>query len=96
MCLQDRLLLIAVEAEQVSVSIFGESMTPEQQQDRMWKDGTVSVWDLETMEQQGEIMGEQMPWHGEMDEQIFLDKMQEGQAKRAGFDENGVKKIGGS
>ena len=42
----------AVEAEQVSVSIFGESMSPEEQQDRMWADGTVSVWDVETMEQQ--------------------------------------------
>ena len=93
--LQDKLLKIAIEAEQVSVSIFGESMSPEEQQDRMWADGTVSVWDLEMQEQQAEVMGETMPWHGEMDEQIFLDKMQENQKRKEGFDEKGVKKIGG-
>jgi hypothetical protein len=79
----------------VSVSIFGESMSPEEQQDRMWADGTVSVWDLEMQEQQAEVMGETMPWHGEMDEQLFLDKMQENQKRKEGFDEKGVKKIGG-
>lgn len=79
----------------MSVSIFGESMSPEEQQDRMWADGTVSVWDLETMEQQAEVMGEEMPWHGEMDENLFLEKMQQNEKKNMGFDANGVKKIGG-
>eukprot|EP00622_Pseudochattonella_farcimen_P005971 FR741693.1.p1 GENE.FR741693.1~~FR741693.1.p1 ORF type:complete len:161 (+),score=37.83 FR741693.1:64-483(+) len=85
--LEDRIQSIVLEAEQVSVSIFGESMTHEEQQDRMWKDGTVSVFDLETLEQQAEAVGETMPWHGEVDEQMFLDKMT--------FDKKGVKKIGG-
>ena len=81
-----------VAGVQVSVSLYGESMTPRDQQDRMWADGTVSVWDLETMEQEGEIRGEDMPWHGDMDEQIFVDKMSK---KKTGFNEKGVKNIGG-
>lgn len=86
--LQRRLQVIAQEAEQTSVAIYGESLTAREQQDRMWSDGTVSVFDLETMEQQAEVMGDKMPWHGDVDEQRFLDAMQ-------GFDKKGVKKIGG-
>lgn len=66
-------------------------MTAREQQDRMWQDGTMSIWDLETMEQQGEIAGETMPWHGDMDESKFLEKM----TKKGGFDEKGKKSIGG-
>ena len=89
--LLNRMLMIGAEAEQVSTSIFGESMTPQEQQDRMWADGTMSIWDLETIEQQAEIMGETMPWHGEVDENKMLQKMSQG----SGFDEKGVKQIGG-
>jgi hypothetical protein len=67
-------------------------MTAKEQQDRMWADSTVSVWDLETMEQQAEIDGETMPWHGDTDEQVFMDKMMK---SKGGFDEKGVKRIGG-
>mmetsp|Transcript_75118 Transcript_75118/g.142408 ORF Transcript_75118/g.142408 Transcript_75118/m.142408 type:complete len:540 (+) Transcript_75118:20-1639(+) len=91
--LRDKLLSIAQEAEQVSTSIYGESMTAREQQDRAWADTTVSVWDLETMEQESEINGETQPWSGEMDEQVFIDKMK-GPAK-GGFDDKGVKTIGG-
>ena len=91
--LRERLLAVAVEAEQVSVSIYGETMTAREQQDRAWNDQTVSVWDLETMEQQGEITGETMPWHGDVDEQQFIDKMGK---KAKGLDDNGVRRIGGS
>lgn len=31
-------------------------------QDRAWKDTTVSVFDLENMEEDGELRGEEMPW----------------------------------
>lgn len=50
--LKDRVMEIVGEAEQVSTEIYGESMTAEEQQDRMWNDGTISVFDLETLEQQ--------------------------------------------
>lgn len=31
-------------------------------QDRAWKDTTVSVFDLENMEEEGQLRGEEMPW----------------------------------
>lgn len=31
-------------------------------QDRAWKEATVSVFDLENMEDQGKMQGEEMPW----------------------------------
>lgn len=83
--LKDRVMEIVGEAEQVSTDIYGESMTAEEQQDRMWNDGTISVFDLETLEQQAEAMGETMPWHGEMDESKFIE----------GFNKQGIKNIGG-
>jgi hypothetical protein len=91
--LQQQLLDIAAEAEQVSTALYGPSMSSAEQQDRMWAEGTVSVWDLEMMEQEAEINGETMPWHGEVDEGKFLEKMTSG--KKGGFDAKGVKKIGG-
>eukprot|EP00614_Pseudopedinella_elastica_P011749 CAMPEP_0172592580 /NCGR_PEP_ID=MMETSP1068-20121228/11590_1 /TAXON_ID=35684 /ORGANISM="Pseudopedinella elastica, Strain CCMP716" /LENGTH=549 /DNA_ID=CAMNT_0013389641 /DNA_START=47 /DNA_END=1696 /DNA_ORIENTATION=- len=97
--LRDKLLEIASEAEQVSVAIYGESMTAKDQQDRMWNDGTVSIWDLEQMEQEAEINGEQMPWHGDVDENMFIEKFQKGKwssKEDQGFDDKGVKRVGGN
>ena len=91
--LQQQLLNIAAEAEQVSTALYGPSMSSSEQQDRMWSEGTVSVWDLEMMEQEAEIKGETMPWHADVDEGKFLEKMTSN--KKGGFDEKGVKKIGG-
>lgn len=31
-------------------------------QDRAWKDATVSVFDLENLEDEGQMRGEEMPW----------------------------------
>jgi len=83
----------------VSVAIYGESMTAKDQQDRMWNDGTVSIWDLEQMEQEAEINGEQMPWHGDVDENMFIEKFQKGKwssKEDQGFDDKGVKRVGGN
>lgn len=86
--LEERLLQIAREAEEMSTSIYGQAMTAREQQDRAWNEGSVSVWDLEMLEQQAEINGEHMPWHGDVDEQKFVDAMQ-------GFSKDGKKQIGG-
>lgn len=82
--LEDRLMQIAREAEEMSTSIYGAAMTAREQQDRAWTEGSVSVWDLEMLEQQAEIQGEQMPWHGDVDEQKFLDAMQGACSARCG------------
>ena len=50
--LADKVQKLANLAEQVATEIFGECASPQEQQDRMWNDGTISVFDLETLEQQ--------------------------------------------
>jgi len=50
------------EAEEVATSIYGESMSTKQQQEYMWNKRSISVFDLEKLEQDAEKSGKQMPW----------------------------------
>lgn len=81
-----RIKLIASEAEVVATRIFGKGMTPKEQQDRMWKDETTSIFDLETMEIEAERMGEKAPWATKPIEDEIL----------PGFDADGRMTIGGN
>ncbi|CAM9143277.1 unnamed protein product [Discosporangium mesarthrocarpum] len=70
---------IILEAEQVATELYGESQTPQDLQDRAWKDKSVSVFDLETMEEEARMKGEEMPWQNEkydhmMPEDIIREK----------------------
>ena len=53
-------------------------------QDRMWKEQSTSIFDLETLEIEAERMGEAVPWGKEGDDDIL-----------PGFDASGRMKIGG-
>eukprot|EP00968_Pinguiococcus_pyrenoidosus_P003574 scaffold236_cov228-Pinguiococcus_pyrenoidosus.AAC.8 len=65
LALRSRIDAICDEAERVATSFFGQSMTPREQQDRMMKDGSVSVWDLEKYEDAAESQGEKQPWQND-------------------------------
>jgi len=54
--------LIIDEAQVVAVGLYGEGMTPAQQQRFMWQDKTMSVWDLANYEDQAMMTGEDVPW----------------------------------
>jgi len=82
--LTEQIKTIAAEAEVVATRIFGKGMSPREQQDRMWKDCTTSIFDLERMEIEAERMGEQAPWSRDASEEIL-----------PGFDADGRMKIGG-
>jgi hypothetical protein len=75
---------IASEAEVVATRIYGKGMTPREQQDRMWKEKTTSIFDLEAMEIEAERMGETAPWTNPDSDDIF-----------PGFDTDGKMQIGG-
>lgn len=75
---------IASEAEVVATRIYGKGMTSREQQDRMWKEQSTSIFDLETLEIEAERMGETVPWGKEGDDDIL-----------PGFDASGRMKIGG-
>jgi len=76
---------IASEAEIVATKIYGKGMTVQEHQDRMWKEETTSIFDLERMEIEAERMGQRAPWTNENDNDIL-----------PGFDKDGRMKIGGS
>lgn len=74
---------IAADAEVVATRIYGQNMSSEEQQDRMWKDCTTSIFDLETMEIEAERMGDKAPWSTENEDIL------------PGFDKDGRMKVGG-
>ena len=83
--LTTRIKQIANEAEVVATRIYGKGMTVREQQDRMWKEQTTSIFDLETLEIDAERRGEKAPWANENDDDIL-----------PGFDASGKMKIGGN
>lgn len=83
--LSSRIKQIANEAEVVATRIYGKGMSLREQQDRMWKEQTTSIFDLETLEIDAEQRGEKAPWASDADDEIL-----------PGFDASGKMKIGGS
>jgi len=83
--LADKVQKLANLAEQVATEIFGECASPQEQQDRMWKEGTTSVFDLEGAEFHAESQGERMPWQDDRYDDMLPD----------GFDQSGKKQVGG-
>uniref|UniRef100_A0A7S2S3D9 Uncharacterized protein n=1 Tax=Eucampia antarctica TaxID=49252 RepID=A0A7S2S3D9_9STRA len=82
--LSSRIKQIAAEAEVVATRIYGKGMSPKEQQDRMWKEQTTSIFDLETMEIDAEKRGDAAPWTNPDNDDIL-----------PGFDPEGRMKIGG-
>jgi len=83
--LATRIKQLAAEAEVVTTRIYGKGMTLREQQDRMWKDQTTSIFDLETMEIEAERMGGRAPWTNPDGGDDIL----------PGFDKGGRMQIGG-
>lgn len=82
--LSTRIKAIASEAEVVATRIYGKGMTVKEQQDRMWKEKTTSIFDLETLEIEAERRGETAPWANPNNDDIL-----------PGFDKDGKMRIGG-
>eukprot|EP00586_Coscinodiscus_wailesii_P003905 CAMPEP_0172485114 /NCGR_PEP_ID=MMETSP1066-20121228/12921_1 /TAXON_ID=671091 /ORGANISM="Coscinodiscus wailesii, Strain CCMP2513" /LENGTH=457 /DNA_ID=CAMNT_0013250085 /DNA_START=340 /DNA_END=1713 /DNA_ORIENTATION=+ len=81
-----RIKQIASEAEVVATRIYGKGMTKREQQDRMWKEETTSIFDLERMEIEAESMGDKAPWATkDVNDEIL-----------PGFDADGRFQVGGS
>jgi len=75
---------IAAEAEVVATRIYGKGMSPREQQERMWKEKTTSIFDLETLEIEAERMGDRAPWSNPDSDDIL-----------PGFGADGKMRIGG-
>ena len=57
-----RAQLIIDEAQEVATELYGEGMTPREQQRFMFEKQSVSVWDLANFEEQAMMSGEEVPW----------------------------------
>lgn len=81
-----RIKQLAAEAEVVTTRIYGKGMTLREQQDRMWKEQSTSIFDLEQMEIEAERMGGRAPWtNPNANNEDIL----------PGFDQDGKMQIGG-
>jgi hypothetical protein len=60
-----RAQLIINEAQEVATEIWGEGMTPRDQQRFMFEKQTLSVWDLANFEEQALMSGEEVPWRND-------------------------------
>ncbi|VEU36107.1 unnamed protein product [Pseudo-nitzschia multistriata] len=85
--LASRIKQIASEAEVVATRIYGQGMSLRDQQDRMWKEQTTSIFELEQMELEAEANGEKAPWASDKDDDDML---------LPGFDAQGKMTIGGT
>jgi len=66
-----KLETIGDEAEAVALELAGgREMTAQQQQDMMWNQGMVSVWDLGQIEEQAEQEGKMAVWEQEAQDQM--------------------------
>jgi len=62
--IMDKAREIIEEAQIVATELYGESMSPRQQQEYMFKKKTVSIWDLASLEEKALTSGEEVPWEG--------------------------------
>lgn len=57
--------LIINEAQEIATDLYGEGMSPREQQKLMFEKNTVSVWDLADFEYHAELSGEEVPWRND-------------------------------
>ncbi len=53
------------EAQVVATDLYGEGMSPREQQKYMFEKQTVSVWDLASYEEEAIMRGEEIPWRND-------------------------------
>jgi len=61
----DKAQLIIDEAQEIATQLYGEGMSPRDQQKLMFEKNTMSVWDLADYEYNAEISGEEVPWRND-------------------------------
>ena len=83
--IMDRAKALIEEAQEVATALYGEGMTPREQQKRAWDQKSVSIWDLESYEEELMLRGEEAPWHtDDLDNQSPEDVLQKRVQKSAG------------
>lgn len=60
----NRAKLIIEEAQEVATDLYGAGMTKREHQNYMFKEQSMSVWDLANYEDKALTSGEEVPWEG--------------------------------
>jgi hypothetical protein len=83
--IMDRMLVIVDEAQVVATELYGEGMSPRDQQKYMFEKNSLSVWDLARYEEDALMQGEEVPWQNNAyDGKMPEDVMQERKVKQIG------------
>ena len=79
------------EAQLVATELYGEGMSPRDQQRFMFEKQAVSVWDLANFEDQAVMSGEEVPWRNDKwDTKLPEDVLSEKVRKIGGADDKGM------
>lgn len=65
MDIMGRAKVIIDEAQVVATDLYGEGMTPREQQKFMFEKNTISVWDLAKFEEEALMSGQEVPWRND-------------------------------
>jgi hypothetical protein len=83
--IMDRMLVIVDEAQAVATELYGEGMSPREQQKYMFQKNSLSVWDLAKMEEEAMMAGDTVPWaNSAYDNKMPEDVLQERRVKQIG------------
>lgn len=73
------------EAQIIATDLYGEGMSPREQQQFMFEKNSVSVWDLAKMEEEALYTGDEVPWRNDKyDNMMPEDVLQERRVKQIG------------
>jgi hypothetical protein len=87
--IMDKAQLIIDEAQEIATQLYGEGMSPRDQQKLMFEKNTMSVWDLADYEYNAEISGEEVPWRNDKFDVMNPEDVLHDRVKRIGGEQGG-------
>ncbi len=87
--IMDKAQLIIDEAQEIATQLYGEGMSPRDQQKLMFEKNTLSVWDLADFEYNAELSGEDIPWRNDKYDTMNPEDVLHDRVKRIGGEQGG-------
>ena len=87
--IMDKAQLIIDEAQEIATQLYGEGMSPRDQQKMMFEKNTLSVWDLADYEYNAEVSGEDIPWGNSKYDAMNPEDVLHDRVKRVGGEQGG-------
>jgi len=89
MNIMDKMQSIINEAQVVATELYGEGMSPRDQQRYMFEKQSVSIWDLAKYEEEAMMTGQEVPWRNDKFDNMSPEEvlMEKGSRKIGGMDD---------